>query len=524
VVARCCGKLLADCQCLRTRGLGGAVLNVFCKTGQGGGIDPTCGAGKGGAGGMASSGNGPTTATPINEQTRDAVYERLSKNKFLANVPDSVKREIADDAGRATAKYGKAARYTNEDADAYVKNVFPYKNPISEEVSPQGERLQREINKHHLPNAETLYRGVSGDYAQSLLSAKPGDIIDTGGNFTSTSLSQHIPNVFGGDARMVIEAPKGTKAMFIEEKAVEMLLPARTKFRVKSVDGTMVHMEIVEQPTTNQLARAVHNIFCKTGQGGGVDPTCGVKAGGKRGSSLGDVPRRTYPGVLRQVQSVLEKPDPKRLPALARALGGLTSKELRTLKAEVGIRAGGTKAEQVGKLAAQIVRNVNAAERYARQARQLGHSREALRSVAGEFRTVHNDHADRINQLLKEVRARYEGASGKPLRRNNPAFDGGDHTKLKGWDSIARELAGNPKYTDLLHDAGYRGGGRGSEQKAYQTLFDLYKAGPVPRMSYAEGYERAIGVLRDTPPPPRNKQGARQGQGGQQDNEPFDLF
>jgi hypothetical protein len=29
----------------------GLVANVFCKTGQGGGIDPTCGAGKGGAGG-----------------------------------------------------------------------------------------------------------------------------------------------------------------------------------------------------------------------------------------------------------------------------------------------------------------------------------------------------------------------------------------------------------------------------------------------------------------------------------------
>lgn len=53
VLTPCCKRMPYDCTCRKTRGLGGAVLNVFCKTGQGGGIDPTC-----------SSKGGSTGSTP----------------------------------------------------------------------------------------------------------------------------------------------------------------------------------------------------------------------------------------------------------------------------------------------------------------------------------------------------------------------------------------------------------------------------------------------------------------------------
>lgn len=57
VVAPCCNRHPAECTCGRTRGLAGVVRNIFCKTGQGGGIDPTCKAG-GAGGGSGSEGAG----------------------------------------------------------------------------------------------------------------------------------------------------------------------------------------------------------------------------------------------------------------------------------------------------------------------------------------------------------------------------------------------------------------------------------------------------------------------------------
>lgn len=257
------------------------------------------------------------------------------------------------------------------------------------------------------------------------------------------------------------------------------------------------------------LADAVLNIFCPTGPGGGIKPDCGGKGG--RGSLRG-----VYEKVKRQVEKTLDSPSTRSAASLERALSTLSVRDLQRLKREMGIRAGGYKAQTTRKLAEQITRNVSAVEKMSREARALGHSKAALKHYAHEYRKLHNEQADRVNAMLREVRKRYEGLTGKKLSRNNPAFNGGDYTKLKGWDEIARTLAGDRRFSDLLHDAGYRG--RGDEKKAYQTLFELYKAGNVPRMGYREGYEKSLDYLRQTPAPPKARRSKAQ------DEEPFDLF
>jgi hypothetical protein len=277
------------------------------------------------------------------------------------------------------------------------------------------------------------------------------------------------------------------------------------------------------------------NVFCSTGKGGGIDPTCGTgkgKAGGGGATTPSPkAPKASYDKVKARVDRLLQDPSPANRAGLARALGAMPLKDLARLKRETGIRAGGRKAEQVEKLAAQITTSVSTRVRAEREARSLGHSTAALKHYAKEFRKAHNEQADRVNKLLKEVRKMYQSQNGKPLNRNNPAFNGGDYTKLKGWDSIARQLAGDKRFSDMLHDAGYRGGGRAAETKAYQTLFDLVRAGNAPRMSYKEGYERSLNLLRDmepTAPVRRGGGGAggggRKGKKAQADDEPFDLF
>ncbi len=266
------------------------------------------------------------------------------------------------------------------------------------------------------------------------------------------------------------------------------------------------------------FSRAILNVFCKTGRGGGVDPTCGGAKARSRNPA--------YEGVKKYAQSMLDNPKGAKLGALAKQLSRLTVAQLNKLKGELGLRAGGRKAEVVAKLARQAVESVGFVEKAARQARVLGHGAEALRYFAHQTRRLHNDHADRINSLLRDARSLYRSNSGgKQLSRNNAAFNkGGDYTKLKGWDLVARGLAGNPKYSDLLHNAGYRGSGRAKEGEAYQTLFDFYKAGPVKRMTHREGYETSLAHLQNLPPTLSSRQGRDKSRKGKAAADDFDLF
>lgn len=256
----------------------------------------------------------------------------------------------------------------------------------------------------------------------------------------------------------------------------------------------------------SSIAALIANVFCATGRGGGIDPSCG--RGGKRG----------YASVRSQVDRLLANPTAANLAGMTRALSTLKPGELRRLKSETGLRAGGPRAAVVAKLAKQITSSVTSAERHAREARSLGHSTAALKHYAGEFRRNHNEHADRVNSLIREVGKRYYGLTGKRLTRSNKVFDTGDPTKLKGWDKLARELAGDRHYSDLLHDAGYRGSGRAKEGMAAQTLFDVFKGGKVPRMTHREAHDKAIGMLRDTPATRQRRQRPAT------TDESFDLF
>src|SRR5688572_23274214 len=85
ILTPCCRRMPYDCTCLKTKGLGGAVLNVFCKTGSGGGIDPTCGTGK------------SRSADPSIEQIKAV----LPKKKEWASQLDKVAKEEGEDLTEA---------------------------------------------------------------------------------------------------------------------------------------------------------------------------------------------------------------------------------------------------------------------------------------------------------------------------------------------------------------------------------------------------------------------------------------
>lgn len=95
----------------------------------------------------------------------------------------------------------------------------------------------------------TLYRGVSGKLSSELRSLQPGDSFTDKG-FSSTSYDQDVAKQFGiWGLVVVINAPKGTKALdidklFDEPSESEVLLPRNTKFTVDSVKGNEVFVSV----------------------------------------------------------------------------------------------------------------------------------------------------------------------------------------------------------------------------------------------------------------------------------------
>ena len=136
------------------------------------------------------------------------------------------------------------------------------------------------------------YRGTSIDYVPDV-----GETFVDKGYF-STSRAKSVAMKFKGQgdkgANVDVVLPVGTKVLDMKNSIEkETLLPRGTKFKVvskkKITVGWRVKIEVVndDSPTTNEwnggdvleFARMTENVFCATGEGGGVDPSC--SSGGK---------------------------------------------------------------------------------------------------------------------------------------------------------------------------------------------------------------------------------------------------
>lgn len=138
------------------------------------------------------------------------------------------------------------------------------------------------------------------------------------------------------------------------------------------------------------------------------------------------------------------------------------------------------------------------AGQWAKEAREAGISPSEVFQEAHMMFAAEEEYRQTVSQMLKEASEAFvQEGGGKRLTRNHPAFRDGDPSQIKGFDKVARIMAG--RYPEILGAHGYEDD---SKDTAEAALFDLLAAGtPKPR-SRAHYYGQAIDTLlrrkRDT--------------------------
>lgn len=175
----------------------------------------------------------------------------------------------------------------------------------------------------------------------------------------------------------------------------------------------------------------------------------------------------------------------------AAALMGITKEEAKQLQAKYGLQARGTKAEQARGIAERASKAVTTREKYARQAKEAGIEPGHFFAAADEAHGHAKQWREEVRNMLKEARQLYQSENGKPLTNLHPAFRGGDSTQIKGFERIARTIAG--RYPGML-------GGEGDSTENAAKLYDYLYAG-VPKYDRADAYEEALTLAPAKPEP-----------------------
>jgi hypothetical protein len=207
----CCGQPYNECQCRQTKGLGGVVINVFCKTGAGGGVDPTCGGGKGGTGQIAG---------PLKDGSVSNWEEAIS---WAHKHPYKVEEGVRGYQGQAAEDLNKSLR-KNQEPTGRAKEVH--------------DSLSYLHSKGEFKAEGTVLRGT----AHGLGDLKVGDKFTEKG-YMSTTTDMSVAVRFaktGGSGGLVNVTPeviriKTKHGLLVGGPEREVILNKGSKFKVAAV-------------------------------------------------------------------------------------------------------------------------------------------------------------------------------------------------------------------------------------------------------------------------------------------------
>ena len=128
---------------------------------------------------------------------------------------------------------------------------------------------------------------------------------------------------------------------------------------------------------------------------------------------------------------------------------------------------------------------------WAKKARKEGVDKESLHQVAKEIKQHHDAHAEDVKSLLQDAR------SSKVAIHHKQLSETGDHTKIAGFDILARELAGRYPHILGAHGYGHVEGNDIDSEEASEKLMELLRAGNPDKMSDDDAYREAFDYLME---------------------------
>lgn len=252
------------------------VGNVFCPTGKGGGVDPTCGSGSLSSSDISSLVSHEFTDKDMKANQKELLPQFKKDNKanlawikerdkatdkFLDNMtnPDP---DIMQKTHQALAikKYASINGYEDMNKTMEKTNNKPstdhkgppykfYQDAIAQPTEFKCSTLQKAIeDAPPLKNNTTVYRGMKIDSVDF----KAGQEISSKG-FTSTTASPLLAAGYG-NVICSIDLPAGQKCLALNNKSLELTLPAglkfdvaeATKMKVRGKDGWYLKLSIKE--------------------------------------------------------------------------------------------------------------------------------------------------------------------------------------------------------------------------------------------------------------------------------------
>jgi hypothetical protein len=314
----------------------GAVLNVFCPTGKGGGVKPDCKSGaSAGVGGDAKEASRLSTKHQIfgvfketHPETAKQVVATLEKLADKYGLPSGgvhiVEMKGGDTGHRASMSQGTWVKVSKEDAQRLKAEGQTTR------TAPGPDRTLIHQVKDNSVHVLKLYTNGTNDLAgfnQSpdkftqvrekragySVSSGKGGVEDTVTHEFGHSLTFRSVGEKGVEQLIKEKAPEGAGALSTYARTDRGEATAEAFVKYESGDRSPLVVSLVSPhlpqsttpPTANLFPGMIRNVFCRTGKGGGIDPTC--KKGGAPGPRTKPRPEKKEDVKITQVGSKPER-------------------------------------------------------------------------------------------------------------------------------------------------------------------------------------------------------------------------
>lgn len=336
--------------------------NVFCATGQGGGVDPSCSPGQGG--GPGESGRADAVAhAEVNKRLLDIASKLPPSMANLTRSEFRLKEVVVFDSADELRKSGKVSDATHAEAsyDRATQTLYTHRGTTDA-------ALAHELG-HVLDGPSRSITTDSGFVRAARKEA--GKLSDYAKTAPEEALAELLRTRFEeGGAAAKKKAPGMVKAL-----------------------ASLGYKDWDKEPK-----KLKGNVFCKTGKGGGQDPHCKVGTGGKGGKG----------GKGKQVTPAKDKPPTSTKPN-SKAMGSRTERDASLRKARDKIaNAPVPGKDRVAKMRAALAKPI----KYNKQAKALkkkGHTPAEIVAKlgppprpGGDARGNSNDRKRRAKMLFEE--------------------------------------------------------------------------------------------------------------------------
>lgn len=114
---------------------------------------------------------------------------------------------------------------------------------------------------------------------------------------------------------------------------------------------------------------------------------------------------------------------------------------------------------------------------------------KGITTYARTLRDEGNKQVDLRNTAVKDAYAKLSAETGKPFTQNHPAFNGGDYNSIKGFDTVASEIANT--YPGLFEQTHGADRSHDAEYSNQEKLWQMLGEGVQPRLTINDTFGQA---------------------------------